>query len=238
MPVSLSSAITAALMTLDDENSYYYTSAELTQWINDACSDISKRAEVLQGIDTILTTPNQQQYTCPPQMTRIAKAQWQQTSPGQPSAVANPTSNIGFTYTLEYRGISELDSVWGNNHSIPSAYPRFYTLLQQPPALQLILYPVPSVNGTLTLIYYRIATPVVNTTDLLDIPEGWEPCVREYVCYMAYRKARSPEYQVAKQAYEDELTEMINKTRRFADAQSQIYNGTSNVPGWLYGSDI
>jgi hypothetical protein len=226
MPTTLAQAQTAALQVLDDENSLYYTSAELTQWINDACSDIAQSAECLQALDTIQTSANQQQYVMPGDIIRMHKVEWSQLPSGPGSQP--------FTYTLKALGITEMDSVWGNSHSLPAAWPRAYSFWQQPPNLLMILYPVPAQSGNLNLWYYRLPKTLVNSTDILDIPEGWEPAVREYCIYMAHRKARSPEQSAALQAYQTKLQELISRTRNFHDNASQIFTGSTDIPMWLY----
>lgn len=224
MPSTATDTLTNVRFQLDDPNATRWTNAELILYINDACKKIAKIAEILQGyVETPVAT---QQFTlpAPSQMCRIFRMQFIPYSAGSPPQQC---------YPLEFRSLNAMDAIWGINQTLPSAYPTFYSLRGNPPNLQIILFPVPAQPGYLTIDYYRLPNPVVNVGDLLDIPEGYDDLIRLYVEYRALRSDHNPSWTDSKAEFDEGLTDMIDKTRTYADAAGFISTGGSRIPGWL-----
>lgn len=91
------------------------------------------------------------------------------------------------------------------------------------------LYPIPSQNGTLNIFYYRLPTQTTTTTDYIEVPEGWEDLVVAYVEYKARRVDKDPNWQYAKQEYEEKLQDLINVSRVYHD-QMQFISSMSGTP--------
>ena len=152
--------------------------------------------------------------------------------------MAGPTGPSGLTYNLEYRGINYMDEMWGILHSLPAAWPQYVTIRgNSAQGFFLMLYPAPGNAGNLTVYYYRSAVPAVVDTDLIDTMPGWEDLTYEYCVAKALRADRQPRWQEAQKMYQDNLTEMINKTRNMTDQGEQFTSGNPNMPLYAYGGD-
>lgn len=209
---------------LDDPNGQYWQASSLTRWINDACSDVAKRAECLQETDQIPTVAavKTQVMATTNSIIRVHRAEW--------------TPDNVQIYPLEIRNINEMDSIWGIYQNIQNAWPSWIVFWQEPPVLLAQYYPVPGGNGFLNIWYYRNAIPVANPTDLLDLPDGWEPCARFYAEYMALRRAGDPRWSELRDLYEENLLALKTATRTYTDAAGQISPQTYG--GAFYGTDL
>lgn len=225
MATTLATELTNLGIDLDDANQNYFTSTNLTLWINQACEDIARRAECLMDTITIATTTNQAIYPAPADTIRINEVTY---SPNDPTQI----------YPLQYKGRQEMSSIWYVNQTTPGTYPSYYTTWSQPPIIFVQVYPVPSQPGVLQYWYYRLPKPVVLTTDLLDIPDGYESCVRSYARYCARRQAGDPIWQDDKALYEETLSTLITNSRNWTDASGSFSMGGAMVPGWLYGGGM
>ncbi|MGI0134704.1 MAG: DUF6682 family protein [Candidatus Micrarchaeaceae archaeon] len=222
MSITLSQARQASIGRLSENNTAQYH--QLTDWINAACRDIARRAECLQSLQQLPVIEGTQKYILPSELVRVHRMEF------------NPTGQQNI-YPLEARGLMEMDQIWGINQTNIFNYPCYYALWQNPPTLQAILYPVPSTSGSLNCYYYRLPTPVSLPSDNLDIPEGWEDMVYMYVEYVAMRKDMNPAWQSAKEIYEEQMMQLIDRTQSFHDQSGMITTGTSMVPDWLYAGN-
>src|SRR6185312_2126934 len=161
MPTTLATELTNLGVDLDDASQSYFTSAMLTQWINQAAVEIARRAECLMDTYEITTVPSVSTYSGPIDSIRINQIYF---SPNDPTQL----------YPLTYKGRQELNSIWYVNQTSLNNYPMFYTTWQQPPYVQCQIFPVPSTTGLLQFWYYRLPIPVQANTDIIDIPDGYE----------------------------------------------------------------
>ena len=222
MPTTLSTELTNLGLELDDPNAVYFTSAKLTLWINQAQTDIARRAECLMNTAIVPVVSNTSLFPAPPDTIRMHEVTF---SPNDPTQI----------YPLTYKGRQEMNAIWYVNQQTPGSYPLFYTTWSQPPIIFLQVYPLPAQDGILQFWYYRLPVDVVNTTDLLDIPEGYEGCLRAFVRYCARRSAGDPIWQDDKALYEESLSTLITNSRNWTDNAGQFAMGGAYVPGWLYG---
>jgi hypothetical protein len=226
MPVMLQTCQANLLDDLDDENGLVYPSSSTQRWINDACSDIAKRAECLWTTVNINTVGGQAvtvlEVAKP--IIRVHRITW--------------TFDGVQIYPLEFRTVNDMDSVWGIWQTQPSAWPAYCSFWESPPVLTVQLFPVPSPSGTMSVWYYRNSTPCVNPPDYLDIPEGWEPTARQYAKYMALRRTADPRWQEERELYEAGLESLIAATRQYHDqASGQVTSGGAGMPWWMFGGD-
>ena len=174
MSADLTVGLSNVRSLIDEPVAQFWSDAELTEWINQGCQEIQRQVEWAQAQTTIAATAAQQLYAGPQDLLRIHRLEFV------------PTNNTSYTYALEFRGYNEMDAVWGNLKSLPSAYPEFYTLWKNPndsapgAGLSILLYPVPQVGGTLNVYYLRTIVPVATDTDLLDVLPGWEDTVYNF----------------------------------------------------------
>jgi hypothetical protein len=225
MTQTLSVALSSVRSLLDEPSAQFWSDAELTHWINAGCTDLARRVEWKRAQATIAVTGGTQSYTAPVDTYRIYRIQF------------TPTSSQN-TYTVEFRGYMEMDQIWGINQQWPASYPLYYTLWKVPPTMSIILYPVPSQAGNLTVFYYQQVVPAVATTDNIDVLSGWEDTVDDYACYRALRKDADPRWQDFKASYEEKVTAMIDTTRTFQDQAGTFTTGQSALPTWLVSDGL
>lgn len=222
MTTSLGTELTNLGIDLDDATNAYWSTADLTLWINQACTEIARQAECLMDTYTLITAPNVSTYAAPIDCVRINSVYF---SPNDPTQ----------KYPVAYKGRQEMNAVWNVNQTSVNNYPNFYTTWQQPPYVQCQVFPVPSQPGILEFWYYRLPIPVQNSTDLIDLPDGYEDILRAYVRYCARRRAGDPIWQDDKNLFQEGLSTLITNSRNWTDQSNSISTGNSYVPGWLYG---
>lgn len=225
---------------INESSTRFYTDTELTRWINNGGRDIARRAEVVQSYRTTISiVAGTSKYPAPTDMVRVHRLEFIPTGSSQIYPVRLSTRN-------------EMDTIWGTNQAQQSSYPSYAVLWGTPGAnvsadatVQFQLFPVPAQSGTLAVYYYRLPyqflDPIANPSELakyLEIPEGWQDAVVDYCDYMAKRKDRDPQWQIAYQAYEDKIDSMVNVTRHLHDSAQFITTATGvGVPSWLYGGE-
>ena len=227
MTVQLQTAQTYVRSLLDEPNTQFWSQAELANWINEGCADAARRVEWKRTTAFVATTALTQTYVMPTDVYRIYRCEW----------VPNPNTGQ-VTYTVEFRGYMEMDQIWGINQQWPASYPLYYTLWKVPPAMNMIIYPVPSQAGTLNVYYYQQITPAVAPTDPIDALEGWEDVIYDYAAYRALRKDADPRWQEFKATYEDKLTAQLNATRTFQDQAGTFTTGQAALPAWLVSDGL
>lgn len=224
MAETLGQLIEAVRESLAESTESQWDDDMLTRWINDGAGDIARRAEVLQDRNDVDCSDGVAEYTLPTDVLRIHRVEfWFD---------ADPT----LKYPLEYRDFQNMDSLWGINQTTENT-PSWYTLWGFPPSLKLVLYPVPSANGTARVYYYRTPNRQFSTTGTVEIPEGYHDLLVHYAEYRALRRDRDPRWQEAKSLYDEGLFHMIELTRRWSDQSGMIDVGTSHLPGWLVGME-
>ena len=235
--VTLTSALSTVRSMLDEPSPQFWTDAELTTWLNEACTDIARRSETLRTVANITVTAGTQSYAAPSDTYRIYRIEF------------TPTGGI-LTYTLEYRGMEGMDQYWGNLQNQPASFPALYTLWYSPvsaaqagtptPTQMMIkTYPVPAQNGTLIVYYYRLVVPVSTTAEshTLDCLPGWEDIAYDYTVYKALRKDADPRWKDQHDLYEARLLDMIDRTRSWTDQPDYFSTGPTGQPAWLLGGD-
>lgn len=227
MAVTLPNAITQVRDLLDEASAQFWSDDQITSWLNEACADSQRRAEWKQEIADITVVADTQKYDAPTDVLRIHRVTF--------------TPNLGGenqnTYTLEYRGLMEMDQVWGINQQWPASYPLYYTLWGQPgTGMQIITYPVPSQTGDM-LVYYYPEITVASGSDPLDIPQGFEDMAYDYAMYRALRRDADPRWQEAKQDYETKLVALVDSSRTYQDQAGTFATGQQALPNWLTSSE-
>lgn len=215
MPKTQATIITDARERLDEATASAWTDIELRRWINQACRDIAIKTECLLKSTTQAVTAEVQEYTLTIAATRIYKVEYTPTGSNQP------------LYPLVYKDFKNLDQIWWTHQKLTVNTPAYFTFWGHPGALRLILYPKPALGGTLNIHYYALPTELAVTTNAdaavnIDLPEGWDSAVVDYVEYKALRKDRDPRWQEAKQLYDEGVNDLYNISRRWAEEHSEI----------------
>lgn len=225
MSVTLTTMLANVRSLLDEPNPAFWSNLELTNWINEACAEVARKIEWKRDQTTIAVTAEEQQVVGPTDMIRIYRLTFQQTDGDN-------------TYTLEFRGMMEMDQIWGINQEWPANYPLYYTTWKVPPALNIIMYPVPSVDGTLTCYYYKTITPAVSGSDDIDMLEGYEDIVIDYTMYRALRKDADPRWSEFQQTWKDKLDDLYENSRTFQDQAGTFTTGQAALPDWLVSDGL
>lgn len=221
----------------------FYTDTEITEWVNDALRDISRRAEDLITYDTTIAIPAYGEnpalpaptYPLPTDVLRINRVEFQ---------VGNDSSQV---YPLEASTQSYLDNIWNIDQLSTMSYPAYWCTRGYPGGVGrnlfvIQLFPNPAQFGQLNLFYYRLPTrfpdPVINPaayTQPVDVIEGWDDMIVDFAVMRALIKARNPDWQILQQIYEQKMTNVIDTTRRFHDQAQHLTYDTMIMP-WAYDS--
>lgn len=220
MGITLTQMTANVRSLLDEPNPQFWSNAELTSWMNECCAEVARKAEWKRAQTNISVVAETQSYVGPTDMIRFYRITF------SPSGSDN-------TYTVEWRGMMEMDQIWGINQEWPASYPLYYTTWKVPPNLSVILYPVPSQAGELTCYYYQQPTPAVAGSDDIDILSGYEDIVVDYTMYRALRKDADPRWQEFKQTYEDKLVALQENAETFQDQAGTFTTGQAALPDWL-----
>ncbi|GIV04099.1 MAG: hypothetical protein KatS3mg015_2929 [Fimbriimonadales bacterium] len=229
MPRTQATYLTSIRERLDESTARFWTDVELRRWINEAARDIARRSETIQEVDTVSITAGTQEYTLASDLLRVHRVEF------------SPSSDNN-VYPLEYVDYTNLDSIWFTNKTIDRGTPRLFTLWGFVPNLKIIFYPTPDRAGTASVYGYRLpaelATDGSQSASNVEVPEGWEDLVVEYVLYQALLKDGNPEWQAAKALYDEKLDAMMQLTRRWTDQAGMIVSDLGHtVPRYLWDFD-
>ena len=192
---------------IDEPSTQFYSDTELRRWINQGVRDIARRTESVQAVANIPLVVGVQQYTAPSDTNRIYRVEY--------ITAANQS------HVLDYRDYNNSDSVWWTTQLTAQSTPAMWTAWGYPPALKLVLYPIPSETSTLRIFYYQVPAdlPIDGSTPnaSVSLPAGREELVVDFAEYMALRKARDGRWQEAKALFDEKVQNMIDQTRRWTD---------------------
>ena len=222
MPQMLSDARNDLQSRLNDTTAAFYPVASLNTWLNEGCRDAARRTKSLYDSQIINVNAGYQYYPAPTSFVELHRL------------VFAPTNSIS-TYPVEYRNLSEMDSIWGIRQNIQQYTPYYWSLWQSPPNTQIILFPVPSVSGTMTIFFYRQAKAAVADSDYLDVVEGWWDVPILYAQYTALFKNGDPRWQQIRQLYMEQLDDLA-QVSSFTDNVGNFSTGMANFPSWPFGS--
>jgi hypothetical protein len=213
---------------LDEQNTFaqYWKDSELLQYINDGVRDLARRGEVILSFNTTLDAiVGQAKYNLPPDVIRVHRCEF------IPSNSTQVYPVMGSTY-------DELDQIWGINPTTQSSYPSVYACWGTPGQMTIQFYPVPAQTGSLNLYYYAmpvdLPTDGTASTQVLNVPTGWEDVLIKYAMSRALLKMRDSNWEVWARLYEEDLSHLIEVTRQAHDNGRYIQTMTGYVPQWLY----
>jgi len=230
MTVTLLTARTEVRALLDETTATFWTDAQINSWINQGCSDVARRAEILWQEQDIVTVPNVQTYPFPVDFLNCHRAIY---------CINPPIDSVGaLTQPMEFREINSMDENWGMIEGLPAAWPRWFTIRGNSTYNYMIMmYPAPAAAGVMRIYYYRQAVAATSDSQKIDTQSGWEDIIYDYAVYKAQRMARDPHWQDAYQLYEKNLMQLIEKTRNMTDQMNQISSGMQNLPVYAYTDD-
>ena len=224
MSVTLLQARTEVRALLDESSPAFWTNSQLNSWINQGCADIAREAQVLWQEVIISVSPLTQTYDFPADFLNCHRAEFSPTGSEQ-------------TYSMEFRPINTMDEIWGILHSLPAAWPQYFTIRGNNYGYFLMLYPAPGAAGTMTVYYYRQAVAVNIDSNFIDTLSGWEDIVYDYAVFKALRAAKDATWQQAMSLYQANLAGMIQKSRNMTDLGESITTGIPQWPIYAYGGN-
>lgn len=207
---------------LNDISSRTWSDPELNGYISEAARDISRVAEPLMTDATVAVIAGVGLIsTLPTDILRIFRTEW-------------ITADDRRT-PLEFRDMNNMDAIWWDSQNRTQSRPVYYCTQGYPPALKIQLFPVPSDAGNLRVWYYKAAADLVADSDLVDIPEGWDDIALDYAEYLAFRRDDDDKWTSAKARYDEKLSQMVERTRRWVESAGMIQEGAPMLPAWIYG---
>ncbi|MGI0134705.1 MAG: DUF6682 family protein [Candidatus Micrarchaeaceae archaeon] len=198
---------------LDETTALFWTDAQLTEWLNDGCSDLARRAEIIETINsTIAALVNTSTYALPANCLRVTSIEY---------------LNAGITYPITPTTRSNVNRMFGGgmSASIPLYFIVFGLMGSATIPAQFTVYPPPSLAGTFNIYYYASPTPMVADSDIAQIPNGWEELPVVYAQFKAMQKNQDPTWQAIAQLYESKVHELISVTRDLTDRQIKSLQG-------------
>ena len=228
--MKLSTALTQLRYLIDEPSAAFWSNAELTTYINEGCKDVARRAETkltTKKITLPKATIPKQNFTLPTDVYRMHRVEFYPL-----------TTATTLMYTLEYRGLMEMDQIWGINKKWPASYPLYYTMWKNPPKLLMITYPVCQTPGHFIVYYYQHVVVATTTTSTVDILAGYEDIILDYAAYRALRKDNNPMWKTHQQIYESKLMALVDRTRTFQDQGNFFSTGQVALPAWLITDDM
>lgn len=224
MAQSLGAMMTQAGDRLNDANHARFPQPLLRRWINEGCRELVRKTECLFGQDSIVVVAGTQSYSLPANTVRINHVQYEAS---------------GQVYALEFIERGAAQWRWGTNQTSQSAYPEQFSTWGHPGStnLTVYLYPVPSTAGLLRVWYARLPTELSTTGSAdglnIDVPNGWEDAVLDYVMANAYLRDRRPEeYQLMMQRFQDRLLALAETANRNYDTNPGMILPLEQFDDW------
>lgn len=195
----------------------------LNRMLNEGARDLCRRTECLRDTWQVSTVSSTQEYTGPPGIVRIHRAEVEAID--------------GTRTVLEYKDFQSMDAVWHTSQATTEGDPLLYTTWGMPPLLKVVLYPKPSTIMTLRLHYYRFPTIAVSDATVIEVPEGWEDAVVTYAEYKARLRDGDPRWQNAKAIYEEVMADLLVTAVRYNDQAGTVDEWGPPLPAWLTDGD-
>lgn len=222
MATTVATAVTALRERLDETTAAQWTDVQIRRWLNEAIRDVARRTRHYRDTDTIAVTADDGEYTVDSDVIHIYHAYF--TPDGDSRMIP-----------LDARAFEAMDSIWWDQQNQSGGYPAIWTTYGHSPSLVIKLFPVPSVDGTLTLHVSRLpaALDITSGTGNVDAPEAWLEVAYDYAEYMALRKDRDPRWQESFQMYEQKIQNMIEQ-QEYQNAPGEfVWAGGGMYPSWL-----
>jgi hypothetical protein len=103
--------------------------------------------------------------------------------------------------------------------------PRYYIR-----GFKLGIIPTPVAGGTYSYIYQKRATRLSLNTDEVDLPNGGEYVIKDYMLYRAFQKFQNPQYKMYLESYTNGINDMIiASVKRDANLDAWGIQRQSNV---------
>lgn len=216
----------AALITqvredrLNEPSEGFWQNQTLRRLINEAIRDIARKTEAFKDETSIAVTAGTQSYPLSLDFCVL-----------NDPITFTPTGS-SLRYPIEQVDYSHARTAWGINSALTRNLPTQCATQNYPgtTAMQILLFPIPSVNGSLSVYYAKFPTPLSSTgsddQENVDVPTGWEDVILDYVQYRAEALRPGPEAaQRAAQAralYMENVTQLAHASINWSNHPGQI----------------
>lgn len=131
---------------------------------------------------------------------------------------ANPGAWGSFKQDIEFISLREA-------YTFNGIGPRYYIR-----GRKIGIIPTPQTATTYSYIYQKRASRLTLNTDEVDLPDGGEYVIKDYMLYRAFQKFQNPQYKVYLESYTNGINDMIiSSVSRDANLDSWGIQKQSNV---------
>lgn len=223
---TLSDLISRTRDRIGEPTEGYWTNREIRGYINEAARDISRRSEALSTDATLSVVAGTTSYTLPTNVVKLLKP-----------ATFTPTGSSA-RYPLDPVDRSNAISRWGISQDINTGTPCMYTITGYAGTYAMVIYPKPSVAGTINYRYAKYTTDLSTTGSQdgssVDIPFGWEDVAVDYAEYRCWMKRRERDMAAAaRQSYDAGLAGLAEAGNRPVEVPGEI----TRDPFWWVNDD-
>lgn len=214
MALTLGDICLSASAILDDPKQARFPMVQLRRWCNEGAREASKLTGCLRATANIDWNADDQTNTLTTDIVSVIEVEW----------ISDNDTRI---WPLTYRDHSAGRPIWGTHQAISVGYPAVYWTDGYPGALDLSLYPTPSLNGTARVRHARFSTSlsVTGSADgtAVDLPSGWEEACIEWICYRALQSTREYDRaQIHKAKFDQTLESLAAVAVRYTDETGHI----------------
>jgi hypothetical protein len=184
MPLNTSSRTVAQLQSrikrqFGDESGVQITNSDIIAWINDGMIELNRKNNIFKSISTTVSVANQNEYSFP----------------GVNIVTVEQVYYDGFP--VEYRSFNNVQETILKSTDVANLTGS--ALVWYEFGGSLFLYPTPSEAGKTLKLYCVIQpTPVVNSTDVIPIPDEYYEALYQYAVSQAYESDDDPQAAATK----------------------------------------
>jgi hypothetical protein len=200
---------------LDEPSESYWSDPDLTDFLNEACREIARRAMNLETLATFAVTAGKAAYGASDHnltsLIMLGPLFYQPTGSGQ------------YRYPLRYSDVNNGNAIpWFSTQDQTQATPEIFTAWGVVPDLQITLYPTPSRAGQIFVNYWRYPATLAADGDLAEIPTGWHDLAVTYAAYLGLLRDNDPRFGQYFQKFDADITYLISLSTRHTFDQGNI----------------
>ncbi len=214
---------------IDEPTAAQWTDVQLRKWINEGNRDLARSTRHIKATVTVTVVADTGTYAVPGTTIAIEHA-WYNDVPG--------TRHI----PLVPQHMESMDGVRGYDWTREGT-PQFYTTQGFAPSLNILVYPVPTVDDDQLILYVsrlpvEIATDGTDDGNTLEIPPAWYDALADYCEFKALRRDRDPRWQEAFSQYQAKRDALQNNPDYLPINRGMIADPVSGYqPQWLVEFD-
>lgn len=201
---------------LSEPDEGFWSNTYLRTVLNDAARDIARRSEALVTDATLAIVAGTATYALPTNVVKVLEP-----------ITFTPTGS-SYRYPIVPVERHAAISRWGMMQDVGSGTPDTCTTTGYAPSISMVLYPKPSVAGTVNYRYAKVPADLTTTgsndSSSLDIPGGWEDVALDYAEWKCWLKKRDRDMaQDARARYMEGLAAWTEAGNRQIQAPGSIF---------------